>query len=135
MKTEVIPETIELTVPARAEFVRIVRLVMAGIANSLAFNVDEIDDLKTAVSEAYNMCHPSEDNPLNVRTSVDLNRLVVEVSQRYEERATSRLFAMDNSIPLGMGMILLRQLMDEVEYKTDSSEMQVRFIKYRPKVP
>ena len=51
-------ETVELTVPARAEFVRLVRLVMAGIGNSLDFNVEEIDDLKMAVSEAFNMFRP-----------------------------------------------------------------------------
>jgi serine/threonine-protein kinase RsbW len=128
--TETETETVELTVPARAEFVRIVRLVMAGIGNSLAFNVEEIDDLKTAVGEAYNMFHPSEEHPLSVRTAIDGKRLVVEVTQRFSG-ALPRLFAMDNSMERGIGIILMKHLMDEVEYKTDSAEMQIRLIKYR----
>ena len=124
-------ETVDLTVPARAEFVRLVRLVMAGIGNSLAFNVEEIDDLKMAVSEAYNMFHPSEAHPIHIRTEIRPGQLAVEVRQRYSE-GLLRFFAMDNSVEKGIGIVLMKHLMDEVEYKTDATGMQIRLIKYRP---
>jgi len=123
-------ETIQLTVPAQAEFVRIVRLVMAGIGNSLAFNVEEINDLKMAVAEAYNMFHPSLDSPLQISTAIEPGRLVIDVSQQYDGRAP-RLLTMEHSTERGIGMILLKHLMDKVEYCTDPTEMHVRLIKYR----
>lgn len=123
-------ETIVLTVPAQAEFLRIVRLVMAGVGNSLAFNVEEIDDLKTAVGEAYNMFHPSEDHPLTVRTAIEPRRLVVGISQRLSG-GLSRFFAMDPSMEKGIGILLMKHLMDEVEYKTDATGTHIRLVKRR----
>lgn len=128
--TETDLETIVLTVPAHAEFLRIVRLVMAGVGNSLAFNVEEIDDLKTAVGEAYNMFHPSDEQPLTVRTSVEPRRLVVDISQRLSG-GLSRFFAMDPSMEKGIGLLLMKHLMDEVEYKTDSTGTHIQLIKLR----
>lgn len=131
MKTLEETDTIELTVPARAEYVRIVRLVMAGIGNSLAFNVEEIDDLKTAVGEAYNMFHPSEEHSLIVRTSIDARCMTIEVTQRSNGSGLTPFFPMDSSMEKGIGLILLKHLMDEVEYKTGSDETQIRLTKYR----
>jgi len=128
-------DTIELTVPARAEYVRIVRLVMAGITNSLGFNVEEIDDMKTAVGEAYNMFHPSEDHPLLVCTSVDARRIVVEITQQSNQAAVPRFFPMDSGMEKGIGLILLKHLMDEVEYKTGSTETHIRLVKNRHVAP
>src|SRR5699024_5720393 len=43
---------IEMKVPAKAEYVGIVRLSTSGIANRMGFNYEEIEDLKVAISEA-----------------------------------------------------------------------------------
>lgn len=123
-------ETVDLTVPARAEFVRLVRLVMAGIGNSLDFNVEEIDDLKMAVSEAFNMFYPSEEHPLLIRTSISPGELVVRVSQSYLN-GVPRFVGMDNSTEKGIGIVLMKHLVDKVEYSTDASEMQIRLVKVR----
>ncbi len=122
--------TIELTVPARAEFVRVVRLVMAGIANGLSFDVEEIDDLKTAIGEAYGTFHPSEVSPLTVSTRIDANRVVVELSQVHAGVAPG-LFALDSSTERGMGMLLMKHLMDEMEYRSDAEATLIRLVKYR----
>jgi serine/threonine-protein kinase RsbW len=122
---------IELSVPARPEFVRLVRLVMAGIGNSLAFNVEEIEDIKMAVSEAFNMFHPSSEHPLEIRTAIDAHHLTVEVCQRHDGRDNTSMFAMDNSAERPIGIMLMQYLMDEVEYKNGQQEMQVRLIKNR----
>ncbi|GAA0431692.1 anti-sigma B factor RsbW [Lentibacillus halophilus] len=42
----------EMRVPAKADYVGIVRLSISGIANRIGFTYDEIEDLKIAVSEA-----------------------------------------------------------------------------------
>lgn len=43
---------IEMEVPPRAEFVRTVRLVVAGIGGVARFNLEQIEDLKLAAGEA-----------------------------------------------------------------------------------
>ncbi|WP_010651741.1 anti-sigma B factor RsbW [Oceanobacillus massiliensis] len=43
---------IEIKVPAKAEYVGVVRLTMSGIANRMGFSYEDIEDLKVAVSEA-----------------------------------------------------------------------------------
>src|SRR5690554_3193603 len=45
-------DDIKLKLPAKPEYVSVARLTTAAIANRLGFNVDEIEDLKVAVSEA-----------------------------------------------------------------------------------
>ncbi|MUV38508.1 Non-specific serine/threonine protein kinase [Lentibacillus sp. JNUCC-1] len=43
---------IEMKIPAKAEYVGVIRLSMSGIANRMGFNYEDIEDLKVAVSEA-----------------------------------------------------------------------------------
>jgi serine/threonine-protein kinase RsbW len=45
-------DEINLKLPAKPEYVSVVRLTTAAIANRLGFCIDEIEDLKVAVSEA-----------------------------------------------------------------------------------
>ena len=44
-------DTVSITVPATGEYLRVVRLVSAGVASRLAFTLEDIDDLKIAVDE------------------------------------------------------------------------------------
>lgn len=43
---------LEMKVPAKAEYVGVVRLTVSGIANRMGFSYDEIEDIKVAVAEA-----------------------------------------------------------------------------------
>ena len=44
-------DTVELTIPARIDFVRLTRLVASGLATQAEFTVDEIEDVRIAVDE------------------------------------------------------------------------------------
>lgn len=125
-----VAETFDLTVPADPDFIRIVRLVVAGIGNAMAFNVDQIDDLKTAIGEAYTMFHPSAEHPLHIRTTCDPRWLRIDVTQQYHD-GLPRLFAMENSMERGIAIVLLNHLMDKVEYSSDVHEKRFRLTKYR----
>ena len=48
-------ETISIHIPASPEYLKVVRLVAAGLASRLRFTIDDIEDLKIAVDEACAM--------------------------------------------------------------------------------
>ncbi len=50
-RTEVSNGPVELTVPARSEHLRVLRLVAASVAASLELDVDQLDDLRIAIDE------------------------------------------------------------------------------------
>ena len=43
---------IEMTIPAKAEYIGVIRLSLSGIANRMGFSYEDIEDLKVAISEA-----------------------------------------------------------------------------------
>ncbi|MCA1708625.1 MAG: hypothetical protein LC808_37230 [Actinobacteria bacterium] len=44
-------ETISINIPASPEYLKVVRLVVSGLASRLKFTLDDIEDLKIAVDE------------------------------------------------------------------------------------
>lgn len=50
-RTEEAAGPIELTVPARSEHLRVLRLLTASIAASLELDIDQLDDLRIAIDE------------------------------------------------------------------------------------
>lgn len=47
-------DEISIKLPAKPEYISVARLTTAAIANRLGFSIDDIEDLKVAVSEAGN---------------------------------------------------------------------------------
>lgn len=45
-------EQLEMTLPAKPEYVAIARLTVSGVANRMGYTYDDIEDIKIAVSEA-----------------------------------------------------------------------------------
>ena len=44
-------DTISISIPASPEYLKVVRLIAAGLASRLKFTIDDIEDLKIAVDE------------------------------------------------------------------------------------
>ncbi len=55
MSTEPEVDRLQLIVPARARYGAVVRLLAASLAADQGFSVDEIDDVRLAVSEAFSL--------------------------------------------------------------------------------
>ncbi len=55
-------DKLQFVIPGKPEYITIVRLAVGSAANSAGFNVEEIEDIKTAVGEACKniSCHGSE---------------------------------------------------------------------------
>lgn len=130
-------ELIKITVPAKAEYVGVVRLTLSGIANRMGFSYEAIEDLKVAVSEAttnvvthaydqkangeLNLGFGVYDDRLEVMVSdqgdsFDLNDIknrIGPVSVKEEQKPISQLREG------GFGLFLINTLMDEVEINND----------------
>ncbi|HWC15068.1 MAG TPA: hypothetical protein VG929_10845 [Actinomycetota bacterium] len=44
-------DTISVSIPASPEYLKVVRLIVSGLASRLRFTIDDIEDLKIAVDE------------------------------------------------------------------------------------
>lgn len=69
-------EPITLTVPARSEFVSLVRSVVANAAAHLRMTFDQVDDLRLAADEAASQLVQVEDaTTLSLRIDLDENSI------------------------------------------------------------
>lgn len=115
--------TVELRIPSKAEWVAVARLAVAAVANRLTFSVEEIEDLKLAIAEACTNCiqHASGTAFIDITCEALSDQLRVTVRDHgigtLAEAIKPRHLA-DARVG-GLGVFLIRSLMDEVEYTVD----------------
>ena len=113
--------TVSLTLPNAPEFVSVARLALSGVANRMGFNVDDIEDLKVAVSEACTnaLKHGclNKDGTYFVHYTMDQKRLIIEVCDNGEGIDVENVQCPDLDHPKegGLGLYIIKTLMDEVE--------------------
>lgn len=135
-----VDDEVELAIPARAEFVALVRLIVSSVASSHGLPDDRIDDLKIAVSEACTNAIEAHD------TSGTGEHVVVrcnDAGDRFEVCIEDRGSGFDvSSLPAhppvtdpdrlkferGLGIPLIRTLVDEVEFQSTDDGTAVRMI-------
>jgi serine/threonine-protein kinase RsbW len=107
---------LELTLPATAENVIVVRQAIAGVAEALGLGAQRVADLKTVVTEACNnvVLHAYEDEagPLLVSAEPMEDELVIEVGDRghgFRPRAN------EGEASLGLGLPLIAALSDSFQ--------------------
>ena len=75
-------DIMKLSVPGKPEYVGTVRMAISCLANNAGFDVEAIEDIKVAVSEACNnaICHGKNNNGIyEVSCELEEGRLVVSV--------------------------------------------------------
>jgi serine/threonine-protein kinase RsbW len=138
-QTEPAAEAIDVTIPARAEYISIARLAAAAIAAHQAFTYDEIEDLKIAVSEACTALIAAPNtlrrSPLSLRFVPEPDALVVLIDTRGTPLA---LDLSSNGEPTALderhlGVFLMQCLVDEVDIRHtgDRTSITLRLAKRR----
>jgi serine/threonine-protein kinase RsbW len=130
---------LELEIPARAEFIAIVRLVVASLASGRRALADErIDDLKLAVSEACTNAIEAQgaaerDDHVRIQVFEGDERLEVAVEDRGSGFDPELLPAHPPvtdperlNYERGLGIPLIRSLVDVVKFRTSPEGTQVR---------
>lgn len=121
---------IEMRLPAKPEYVGVVRLSVSGIANRMGFSYEEIEDLKVAISEAMTNAtthayDADEDGEVTIGFGVYPDRLEVMVADRggsfdlEEVKKDIGPYRQNEKIEDlregGFGLFLIDALMDKVE--------------------
>jgi len=122
---------LHLIVPAKAEYLSLVRLVVASVAGEVGLSDDNVADIKVALSEAstnvVRHAYPED---------CDREKRTVEINC-YEEPGQLRIEVMDRGrgIPLpppateGLGLGIMGSLMDLVDVETGSTGTSVVLVK------
>ncbi len=113
----------DLIVPSSPEMVRVVRLTVSGIASTMGFAIDMIEDIKVAVAE---IC-----NGIIKKSKIDTDRYIIRFNINDEK--LSILFLFENQKPEGFelfnkddmfGISIVNALVDEV-ILNDSEENEI----------
>lgn len=118
---------LHLVVPARAEYLSLLRLVVAGIAQKVGLSADCVADVKVALSEASSnvIRHAyAEDVPVASRT--------IEIDC-FEDDGTLLVTIIDHGTGMtippppsdGLGFGIMSSVMDKVDVETDADGTSV----------
>ena len=124
---------INLVVPAKPEYLSLVRLVVAAAAQDIGFSEDNVADIKVALSEAatnvVRHAYPSNldhrEQTINISCYQETNGFLVEVLDHGQ------------GMPLlpppseGLGFGIMGSLMDKVDVETSDNGTTVLLIKGR----
>jgi serine/threonine-protein kinase RsbW len=74
-------DVIDVTVPLRAQYASTLRVLVAALGADAGFSIDEIDDVKLALTEAFSMMTDDQGNRrVSIRFSVDATGLSVRLA-------------------------------------------------------
>ena len=130
----------ELHLPAESKNEAFARNVIAAFCVELNPTVDEIDDVKTVISEAVTNCivhaYPEKSGEITLRAQIDGNILHMEVEDYGVgiadiEKAKQPFFtSKPNEERSGMGFTIMESFMDELEIvKNDHGGTTVKLSK------
>ncbi|SMP58291.1 ATP-binding protein [Anoxynatronum buryatiense] len=128
MNHEINREMIELSIPHRSEYVSMIRLTVTAIASSMGFDIEDIEDIKVALSEAcsnaimHGGCSAEEN--FVVQFIREQKRLTISVSDFGKGYSVQTLQdpKLEELNEGGLGIFIIRSLMDDVKIKTGSSQ-------------
>lgn len=138
MKTDGTDHVVRLDFPAKADYLLLARLALSGLARTLPLDVEEVADLKLAVTEACGNAvrHAYGDHDGSVRVSfvVGPTSLELIVEDRGEGISEVDVGEEGEPEPLegGMGMAIIRAVVDEVDVRdgADGRGTVVHMTKY-----
>jgi serine/threonine-protein kinase RsbW len=130
-------DLLKFSVPGKPEYVGTIRMAISCLANSAGFDVEAIEDIKVAVSEACTnaVCHGNETGTgmYEVHCQLEEDRIVVSVmdqaggfdTESYEEPC------LDCPKEGGLGLYIIKALMDEVDIFTEIGlGTRIKMVKY-----
>ncbi len=126
---------VALSIPAKAEYIVLCRLALTGLARIRALEPEVIADVKLALTEACSnsIRHAYAEGrtgAVEVRYELHGDRLAVEVADDgdgFDPEAERTKDELDEG---GLGIAIIRALVDELDIESDGEGSRLRFTKY-----
>ena len=115
-------ETIKMEIASNPQYVSVIRLTTSGIANKIGFRLEDIEDIKVAVSEACtNAIKHSLDNKFSVEYTIFENGLTITIIDSGKGYDVDSIDVPNLEEPKesGLGLFIIQSLMDELEIKSN----------------
>jgi len=129
-------DLLKFSVPGKPEYVATIRMAVSCLANSAGFDVEAIEDIKVAVSEACTnaLCHGGQgSNAYEVCCELSEDRLVVSVIDQaggYDINSYKEP-CLECPKESGLGIYIIKALMDEVDIFTElGAGTRIKMVKY-----
>ncbi|EMS71003.1 ATP-binding protein [Ruminiclostridium cellobioparum] len=121
MSNNIACDNVALVLPLKREYVSTARLTASSVANRIGFNIDEIEDIKVAVSEVCNIILAREADEIGqYRISFNIRGNVLEIMFTGESiQFNCFKEALDNEY----GLYIMKALMDTVELCNDNNSI------------
>jgi serine/threonine-protein kinase RsbW len=132
-------DILKFSVPGKPEYVGTVRLAISSLANTAGFDIEAVEDIKVAVSEACTnvVCHgkPNREECYEVACEVGDGRIIISVVDRaggYDIAKYKRpAMDMENPKEGGLGIFIIKALMDEVDIFSElGMGTSIKMVKY-----
>ena len=119
-------DKVEMSLPAKKEYARLLRLAVAGLASRMNFTVDGLEDLKIGLEEAYLMAMSDEDQEnFNVAFEMHEDRLEIVVT------GLRSVATLEEELSQKFGFSILHSVMDKVEWTAiDETTKNLRMTKH-----
>jgi serine/threonine-protein kinase RsbW len=113
-------DVVEIRIPCKAEWVALARLSVAAVASRLQFSIEEIEDIKLAVAEActHVIQNAKGSSAIEIRCEATSDGLRINVRDFGYNALAEPIRASDVEEERvgGLGVFLIRSLMDDVTY-------------------
>ena len=124
---------IEIKIPNQSEYVGVVRLAVAGIANRMNFTIEDIEDIKIAVSEAcanaVKYAYPKDSLgyidvtclPLKDKLDITIkdSGKGFDLKNPHKSKTEKKALKTPN---LGLGLVFMQSLMDKVDLSSSCNK-------------
>jgi serine/threonine-protein kinase RsbW len=118
---------ISLTVPAKDEFAKTVRMTAAALAGRTSMSYDDVEDVRMAAEEAFVYATDTLPEGADVRFefTVDESSMIIDVPLGGEETIADE----ETERAAAYAIFILESVCDEYEFKTDSDGAHLRLVK------
>ena len=123
-------DKLSLKIPGKPEYIKGTRLFIGSVAANAGFDVEQCEDLKTAVSEACKniSCHGSlgYSDEYEVTCLLEHDKITVTVTDLSESHQLEKLNKPCKNCPKegDLSIFIIRSLVDELEFGNNENELK-----------
>lgn len=124
---------IKISMPTDPKFISVIRMTASSIANQIGFNIEEIEDIKIAVSEAStNVIKYSNVDTFELKFAEGEDFIEIEIRDDGSGLDPSQIKVPnleEDREDGGLGIYIMKALMDEVDIHSEKGKGTIIYMK------